>query len=337
MSGLSRRQFVVGAGASSAVLLAGCGRLPWQAQATRTGIARVGVLSAGTPPSNPSLTFDQLVDGLHDLGYLEGQGLTLEWRFAEGQPERLPALARELATMPVDVVVAVATPEIAAAREATAGIPIIMVAAGDPVGAGFVTSLARPGGNITGLSIMSRELIGKRLEILREVVPGLSRVGVLREPANPLDALNSRGREEAARVLGVTLEYLAIESVETIERTLDSALDAQVDALEVGPSVLLLSRREQVTAFAARNGLPTIYAAKEFVLVGGLMSYGASLTHQWRRAAYYVDRILKGAKPADLPVEQPMIFDFVVNMKTAQALGITFPNEIMLQVTDVIQ
>jgi putative ABC transport system substrate-binding protein len=332
--GLSRRQFVAGAGAAGLGLLAGCGRLPWQDRPP-TKAARVGVLLTGSPDGGPmSSGFRQ---GLVDLGYIEGQNISIEYRWAEGQPDRLPALAVELVQAPVDVIVTIdGTPPTLAAKAATATIPIVFAAAGDPVRQGLVSSLARPGGNVTGVSIFSPELSTKRLELLKQTAPDATRLAVMANPDNPAVASTLRDMAAAAQLLGVELVNLPVRQSAQVDGAFEDATREGVGALVVGDDALLRLNRAEIVDLAARHRLPTIYPFPPYVEVGGLMSYGVSVASNGRRAAYYVDRILKGAKPADLPFEQPMTFDFVVNMKTARELGLTFPDEIMLQVTEVI-
>jgi putative ABC transport system substrate-binding protein len=329
-SRLSRRQFV-GAGATGLGLLAGCGRLPWQAPAR---VARVGVLSGEIPTASSSALTEALRQGLGELGYLDGHNVTLEPRFADGQEDRFSELAAELVHLPVDVIVAFGSPLVLAARQATETIPIVMASGGDPVGLGFVDGLARPGGNVTGLSGMSIQLTSKRLELLTAVRPGISRVGVLGQPAS---AREFREAEAAARQLGVHLLLLEVDGPSDLSTAFETGTREGIEALLIVPGHVTVVYSTLIVELATARQLPTIFHRREFAAVGGLMAYGPNSHDLSRRAAYYVDRILKGAKPADLPVEQPMRFDFVVNLKTAQALGITFPNEIMLQITEVIQ
>ncbi len=334
MSRVSRRQFVVGAGISGAGLLAGCGRLPGQAPPPKAH--RLGYLSNNDAASE-ALAVESFRQGLRELGYIEGQNLVIEWRFAQDQPEQLPELAADLVRLPVDLIVAVATPAIVAAQHATRTIPIVFPIAGDPVGLGLVASLARPGGNVTGVANLAPELSGKRLELLNEIVPELSRVAYLWVPSVPAEASSKRHADAAAQALGLHLLAIAVESPGDLDEAFDAASRARAQALLMAPNPVLNSERARIVEFAARSRLPAAYPDTRFVMAGGLMSYGANPGSLHRRAAYYVDRILKGTPPADLPVEQPMTFDFVVNLKTAQALGISFPPEIMLQVTEVIQ
>jgi putative tryptophan/tyrosine transport system substrate-binding protein len=332
---LSRRQFVGGAAAAGVGLLAGCGRLQWQSPPPAK-VPRIGFL-ATRPLSAPPDRLVPFRQGLRELGYVEGQNIEIEVRSAEGEYERLPDLAAELVRLQVDVIVTGAAPGVQAAQQATRTIPIVIAAVVDPETTGFVASLARPGGNITGLSSMAPVLVGKQLEFLKETVPGVSRVAVLWNPANPGDAPQFRQAEVAAAALGVRLQSVEVRSPDELDGAFVAMTQEQADGVVVLVDLMLLDHRARIADLAGKSRLPAVYGLREHVEAGGLMSYSASLDEMYRRAAYYVDRILKGAKPADLPVEQPMRFDFVVNLNTAQALGITFPNEIMLQVTEVVQ
>jgi putative tryptophan/tyrosine transport system substrate-binding protein len=327
-SRLSRRQFVVGTGAVASLL--GCGRLPGQAPPARA--LRIGLL--GATPLSPGP--QALRDSLHELGYRDGETITLETRWTEGRPDRARELAAELVELPVDLIVAPTGVEALAAKQATTTIPIVIVVAGDPVGTGLVASLARPGGNITGTTMITTPLGTKRLELLKRAVPGVARIAVLWNPTAE-KVLEWQEIQRAALILGVELLSLEVRTPEDFEGAFQSATRDGADALLPLPEPVGLSQGTRLLGFAEQSRLPAIYAWREFAEAGGLMAYGPSITTNYRRAAYYVDRILRGTKPADLPVEQPMTFDFVVNLKTAQALGITFPNEIMLQVTEVIQ
>jgi putative tryptophan/tyrosine transport system substrate-binding protein len=324
-SRLSRRQLVVGAGAS--LLLGSCARLPWQSQQPAR-VPRVGVLNA--IPSSAE-AFRQ---GLHALGYVDGQNIALEFRSVGSREDLLPEAAADLVRLPVDVIVVGGDPPIRAAIEATDTIPVVMALSRDPVGSGFIASLARPGGTVTGLSYLSLQLTAKRLELLQQAVPRVARVGALGPPSTSPEWQEA---EAAGRALGVQLQFLEVHGPDDLERGFEVAAKDNVEALLVLTSPLTAGQYGLIAELAAARGLAAIFDRREFAEAGGLLAYGPSIPGLWSRSAYYVDRILKGAKPADLPVEQPMTFDFVVNMKTAQALGITFPNEIMLQVTEVLQ
>jgi putative ABC transport system substrate-binding protein len=333
-SRLSRRGFVVGA--ACAGLLAGCGR--WPGQASPAKLARVGLLLPYTADSAPSLELiEPFRAGLHDWGYVDGQNILLEYRYAGGQNERLPALATELIQVPVDVIVAEKQDAILAAKEVTSILPIVMSVHADPVGTGMVASLARPGGNVTGMSSLSANMSAKRLELLQQVSPAVSRVALFYDHTLPPTQRAAAEAKVGAAALGLNLLTFDVRTPADFAPAFEAALREQADSLQVLGDPLSLNQRSRIVDFAAQNGLPAVYNDKSWGTAGGLLSYGPNYPAIYRRAAYYVDRILKGAKPADLPVEQPMTFDFVVNLKTAQALGITFPNEIMLQVTEVIQ
>jgi len=301
-------------------------------------IPRIGFL-AGSLAANPHLP-EAFRHGLRDLGYVEGRNVVIEYRDTEGKFERLPALAAELVALKVDVIVAVVTLEALAAKQATRTLPIVVAAAADAVGSGLVTSLARPGGNVTGLSILAPELVGKRLEHLKQAVPGVSRVAVLWHPG----ALGERtekdmlkGAEVAARALGVRLQVVEARGPEDFDRAFSDMTRARAGALTVSPSPMFGSERRRLVALAAKNRLPAVYTLREYVDAGGLMAYGANGADLFRRAATYVDKILKGAKPADLPVEQPTKFELVINLKTAKALGLTIPQSILVRADEIIQ
>jgi putative ABC transport system substrate-binding protein len=274
---------------------------------------------------------------LRELGYLEGKNIVVEYRYADGKPDRLPALAAELIGLKVDVIVSGGAAATGPAKKATATIPIIMTGDNDPVSSGFVASLARPGGNVTGLSTLTTEPSGKRLELLKEIVPRLSRVavlGVTNTPGND-QALNEA--ELAAGVLRVQLQYLDVRDPNDIETAFREATKGRADAvLLLGGSVFVLQRK-QIAALAVKSRLPAIHYRHEFVEDGGLMSYATSLTDLSRRAATYVDKILKGAKPADLPVEQPTKFEFIINLRAAKQIGLTIPQSILYRADKVIK
>jgi putative tryptophan/tyrosine transport system substrate-binding protein len=335
MARLGRRQFVVGAGAASLGLLAGCGRLPGQAQPA-VKVPHIGFLAPASPESTESNP-EGFRQGLAAFGYAEGQNLAVEWRFVEGQFERLPAIVAELVSLPVDVIVA-AGRTIRAAQDATSTIPIVMSWAGfDPVAEGVVASLAHPGGNVTGLSSISPRLTGKRVELLKESLPAASRLVVLWDAGDPLTQSRVSEAQSAGALLGLDVQPLGFHGADDLESAFELAAKAHADGLFTVHNSVSGSLRSRIVELAARAHLPAMYENRDWTGAGGLMAYGASVAGMYHRAAYYVDRILKGAKPADLPVEQPMTFEFVVNMRTARELGITFPNEIMLQVTEVIE
>ena len=297
---------------------------------------RIGILTEGKAGGAPSF-LDALKQGMHEHGYVDGQNIAFVHRYAEGKSERLPALAAELVTLKSDVIVAPTDRAIAALKNATRTIPIVMISSGDPVATGFVASLAKPGGNITGMSTMSPEIAGKRLELLKEVVPGLARVAMIWNPGYPGALFDFKETETAARTLRVELYSMELRSNDDLERVFASVLKVGAQAVII-PSGNTVARNNlyKIASFAQSNRLPSISGA-EFASVGGLMSHGANPIERWQRAANYIDKILKGARPADLPVEQPTRFDLIVNMKTAKALGITIPPLVMVQATKVIE
>jgi len=300
-------------------------------------IARIGYLS----PSTPALAarrVEAFRQGLLELGYVEGKTFVLEVRYAEVRVERLPELARELVRLKVDVIVVSTDAAIAAVKRETRTIPIVMTTSSDPVGTGFVASLARPGGNITGLSAISPELSGKRLDLLREAGPGLSRVAFLWNPDVRGNVLDYKETEEAARSQRLELQSIEVSRAEDLDHAFSAVTNqrAQAVVLPAGNSVAF-ANRSRIASFALRNRLPSMYGQREFVDDGGLMAYGPIASDMFRRAAVYVDKILKGAKPADLPVQQPTKFELVINLKTAKALGLTLPQSLLRRADEVIQ
>ena len=296
-------------------------------------LARIGYLSLGTAADTPRA----LLQGLRELGYVEGQNLVIEYRYAEGKAERLPDLAAELVSLKVDVIVAGGTPPPLAAKRATTTIPIVMTSAGDPVGSGLVASLAKPGGNVTGLSTFTRDLAAKRLQLLKEVVPLVSRVAVLWNAANPYAVLNMRETEAAARTLGLQVQSVEVRGPDDIETGFSTAIRWRAGAFIVVDDPFTYLHRTRIADLAARNQLPAMYGFRQYAEAGGLMAFGTSLADLSRRAATYVDKILKGAKPADLPVEQPTKFELVINAKTAKALKLTIPPSVLLRADQVIE
>jgi putative ABC transport system substrate-binding protein len=275
--------------------------------------------------------------GLRELGYVEGQNIILDERWAEGRVERLPDLVADLVRLKVDVLVVASTPGALAAKSATQTIPVVMVNVGDPVGSGLVASLARPGGNLTGLSLLNPELHGKRLQLLKEVLPKVSRVAVLTNPGNQVHAAFWREAQVAARKLAVQLQPLELRGPEDFESAFTSAARGRAGAVLAFDDPLTLGYKTWIVALAAKHRLPAMYGFREFPDVGGLMSYGPRSVDNYRRAATYVDKILKGTKPADLPVEQPMRFEFVINMKTAKALSLSIPPAVLVRVDQMIE
>jgi putative ABC transport system substrate-binding protein len=294
---------------------------------------RLGIL---TPAFDPHPPLEALRQGLRDLGYVEGHNIVLEYRFADGRYERLPELAAELVRLKVDVILAVGVPAVRAARHATGTIPIVFPTVPDPVGQGLVASLAQPGGNITGLSFQDPELMGKRLELLQQAVPGVTRVAYLWHAA-PHNARVLQELETAARALGVQLLPVEVREPYPFDQAFATMAEAYADALITLPSTVFVSRRTQIVDLASKTRLPGIFPDRELADAGGLMSYGPSLTANYHRAATYVDKILKGAKPADLPVEQPTKFELVINLKAAKALGLTIPSVLLFQADKAIQ
>jgi len=329
----SRRQFLRGSLALAGLgLVVGCGvvPLPWPRSAK---VPRVGYLGSGGGQEGAE-AFRQ---GLEEHGYLEGRTIAVEWRDSAGRIDRLPELAAELVRLPVDILVADGTAAIRPAKDATDTIPIVMTISASPVEDGFVASLARPGGNITGLTSISRELIGKRLELFKEAVPSLSRVGLLWNPGITDRAGEFPVAEAAAGTLGLEVRSLEARDPGALEAAFERASAERVDGLFLIDNPVLVSDAARVGAFARLHRLPMNSANRNLVAAGGLLAYGVNRPALYRRAATYVDRILKGARPADIPVEQPTTFDFMINLKTAQAIGLTIPQSVLLQATEVIE
>jgi len=301
-------------------------------------IARIGFLHSASPEGVGDVHLQAFRDGLRELGYVEGKNLQLELRWGEGKLERLPALAVELVVAKVDIIVAVTSPSVAAADQATRTIPIVMPLSSDPVGNGLVASLAHPGGNITGLSQMAPELGEKRIQLLKEMFPKVSHaMAVLWNPAY----IGMRARFEQAQVaapaVGLTVRSLEVRDTRELDAAFQAILREHPEALLLLVDPFTISQRRRIVEFAAEQRLPAIYESGDFVEVGGLISYGPNISDQFRRAATYVDKILRGAKPADLPIEQPTKFELEINMSAAKALGIKFPDSILLRADKVIQ
>ncbi len=299
-------------------------------------IPRIGFLSAASP-SAIAARVEAFRQGLDELGYVEGKNIVIEYRYAEGKRDRLPALAGELVRLKVDVIVTAGGGATPAARGATVTIPIVMGFDSDPVGNGFVASLARPGGNITGLSTLNLELSGKRLELLKEVLPKASRVAVFGTSTIPGNAQQLRETELAAGAFKVQLQYLDVVNPKDIETAFREANKGRVEAVLMLAGPVLNSQRKQIVELAAKSRLPAIYNSSEYVEAGGLMTYSVSYTDLYRRAATYVDKILKGAKPADLPVEQPTKFELIINLKAAKQIGLTIPPNVLVRAGRVIR
>lgn len=299
-------------------------------------VYRVGLLGPAASSTSPQL-LQAFRQGLRDLGWVEGRDIVITDRWAEGRLDRLTDLAADLVRLGVDVIVSEGTPGPHAAKHVTRTTPIVMVAAGDPVASGLVASLTRPGGNVTGLSLMAPELGPKRVQLLKETVPGLSRVGVLWNSYSLYPRLVMRETELAATTLGVRLESLELRVPEDLDRAFEAAILRQVGGLMIVEDSLTVTHRARIVDFAAQSRLPAVYGSREFVDGGGLMMYGADLTALFRRAATYVDRILKGAKPADLPIERPAKFELIINLRTARALGLTISSALLRRADHLVE
>jgi putative tryptophan/tyrosine transport system substrate-binding protein len=298
-------------------------------------VPRIGFLFFGAP--GPSRELEAFRQGLREHGYIEGQNIAVEYRFASGRIERLPELAAELVRLKVEVIVTPATPPSLAAKQATSTIPIVFAGVADAVGAGLVANLARPGGNITGLTSISAELGGKRLELLKQVAPKASRVAVLYNPADRANVLVLKELQDSAPALGLTLHPLEVREPGEFEGAFGAMTGQRAHALFGAAGVLTIEHRKTLVDLAAKRRIPAMWGHRQFVEAGGLMSYAVNFYHQVRGAATYVDKILKGAKPADLPIEQPTRFELVINLKAAKALGLTIPQSILLKADEVIQ
>jgi putative ABC transport system substrate-binding protein len=327
---MERRTFI-------GVIAGGLLAAPLVAEAQQAAkVPRLGFLGNSTAALEANLV-GPFREGLRDLGYVEGRNILIEYRWAEGQYERFPALIAELVALKVDVIVTAGTPASLAVKKATTSIPLVMVAVGDPISVGLVASLARPGGNVTGLSSIAPELEGKRLELLREVVPKLSHIAVLWNPDNPFHAGSLKETRAAAHVLGIKVQPLGVRVSEEFPAAFAAILRERPGALLVLADRLFLHNRARIVDFEAKHRLPGVYAYRELVEAGGLMSFGPSYPGMHRQAAHYVDKILKGSKPADLPVEQPTKFELRINLKAAKALGLTIPQSVLLRADQVIQ
>jgi len=330
---IDRRRFLAGTGA---VLLAA----PLAAEAQQAAkVPRIGWLQANQALG--SWAQEAFLQGLRDLGYVQGRNVVIEYRDAEGKLERLPALAAELVALRVDVILAGGAAQAVAATQATKTIPIVFTGVGDPVASGLVTTLARPGGNATGLSLLgSPEVVGKRLELLTQAVPGVRRVALLWQPGVVREAAGRdtlKGADVAARALGVQLQVVDARGPADIDRAFADMTRAHAEAVTVLGGSMLNSERRRLADLAAKNRLPTVYPARQYVDAGGLMAYGPNAADLFRRAATYVDKILRGAKPGDLPIEQPTKFELIINLKTAKALGLTIPQSVLARADQVIE
>ncbi len=299
-------------------------------------VPRIGFLGNSTPALEANL-IGPFREGLRDLGYVEGKNILIEWRWAEGKYERFPGLIRELIGSKVDVLVTAGTPASLAVKKAASSIPLVMIAVGDPIGTGLIASLAHPGGNITGLTSIAVDLEGKRLELLREVVPRLSHIAVLWNPVSPFQVASEKELQAAAQVMRIKVLSLGVQAQEQLDNAFATIRRERPGALLVLADRLFLHNRARIMDFATQNRLPGVHAYVELVEAGGLMSYGPSYADMHRRAATYVDKILKGRKPADLPVEQPTKFEFVVNWKTAKQIGLTIPPNVLARADKVIK
>ena len=309
---------------------------PLAAEAQQTGkVYRIGVLER-IPAALNAANLDAFRQGLLELGYVEGKSFVIEYRSADGRSERFADLATELVSLKVDLILTRGTPAALAAKKATSTIPLVMAASGDPVGTGIVSSLARPGGNVTGLSAVVIDLWGKRLELLRELVPGVSRIAAILNTSNPAIALEWKELAISAQRLGSQLQLLDVRKPEDLGRAFKASIRQHVGAIIVGIDDLTQMHKRDIVDSAAKNRLPAMYNSREFVDAGGLITYGVSYPDLYRRAAKFVDTILKGAKPADLPIQQPIKFELVINAKTAKTLGLTIPPSLLLRADQII-
>jgi putative ABC transport system substrate-binding protein len=328
MFGIKRREFIT--------LLGGAAAWPLTASAQQTGrVPTIGFLGSATPATQGQWVA-AFVQRLRELGWVEGHNLTIDYRWAEGRSERFAEIAAEIVRLKVNVIVTVTTPAALAAKQATSLIPIVFAAAGDPVGTGLVASLARPGGNVTGLSNLISDTGGKKLQLLREIVPDLGRLAIMANVSNPAVVLELDDAQAAARTLGLEVTISEVRRVEDIASAFD-ALKGRADALYVCADPLMYTHRIRINTLALSVRLPTMHGIREYVEAGGLMSYGANIADLFRRNAEYVDRILRGAKPSDIPVEQPTKFDLVINLTTARALGLTVPPILLARADEVIE
>ena len=326
---MNRRKFVTLLGGAAAAW-------PLAARAQQAGrLPTIGFLGATTPAGQSQLTA-AFVQRLRQLGWIEGHTVAIEYRWAEGRSERFAEFAAELVRLKVDVILTHNTPPVLAAKQATSVIPIVFATAADPVGTGVVASLARPGSNVTGLSTQTPDLAGKRIELLREVVPGLRRLAILANPENSYVILEVREVQAAARTLGLEVALFEIRRAEDITPAFEG-LKGGVEALYILPDPLLFTNRLRINTLALGARLPTMHSLREYVEASGLISYGPNWRDQWRRAADYIDKILRGAKPADIPVEQPTKFDLIINLTTAKALGLTVPPTLLARADEVIE
>jgi putative ABC transport system substrate-binding protein len=327
---MKRREFITLLGGAAA-------SWPLAALAQQTKIRRLGILSQGSITTHPTPSFRAFLEALREAGWIEGQNLAIEWRFSEGGSESLPRLAKELIGLQVELIVAAPTRPTLAAKQATATIPIVFAQVADPIGAGIVTNLARPEANITGMSSLATDMGGKRLALLKEMLPDASRVAVLWNRPSQGAALIFREFKGASKLLGLELKDVGISQAAELERAFQEVVEARSVAVAVIDDPVILGYKDQIHRLAAVRRLPTFSQSSEFAAGGGLMSYGPNLSHLYRHAASYVDRILRGAKPRELPVEEPTAFELVINLKTAQTLGLTVPSTLLARADQVIE
>jgi putative ABC transport system substrate-binding protein len=309
--------------------------MPPAAETQQAGkVYRIGFLETGALRPRPWAAFQER---MRELGYVEGRTVVFEPRWADGQLDRLPTLAAELLRLKVDVIVTAGSQAAQVAKGATTSVPIVMATGGDPVGLGLVESLARPGGNVTGMTTLSRELSGKRLEVLREALPGVTRMGMLWHRTSRIDALLRSETEQAAQTLGISLKAHGVDGPEDFDRALGAIVAERAGAALVATSPMFLGNRRQLADLALKHRLPTMFAFREYVEAGGLMAYGPNYADLFQRAAGYVDRILKGAKPETLPIEQPTKFELSINLKAAKALGLTIPASVLARADQIVE
>ncbi|HEV8616615.1 MAG TPA: ABC transporter substrate-binding protein [Methylomirabilota bacterium] len=320
-----------------AILTLGLVAAPHAAEAQKsTKVYRIGVLETTSIALN-AVNLDAFRDGLRELGYVEGQHYVIEYRSSDARPERFPELAAELIRTKVDLILARGTPAVKAAKEATSTIPIVMAASADPVGTGVVTGLARPGGNVTGLTSINAEMGSKRVQLMKETIPDMQRLGSLVTVGNVGLVVQWQAVEQASRAIGLQPQLLDVRTADDLASAFDTATRQRIDAIVVGLGAVIQNNIRRVVDLAAKHRLPAIFSSREFAVAGGLMSYGATYSDSYRRAASYVDKIFKGAKPADLPIEQPTKFELLINRKTARALGLTIPPSVLLRADEIIE
>jgi len=326
---MQRREFIT--------LVAGAAAWPLVARAQQAAkIPRIGLLSPFAP-ADTAPWHQAFLRGLSDLGWVDGKNIAIEYRYSDGRNDRLPELIGDLVRLKVDIIVTAVTNDTLAAKNAAGGIPIVMAAAGDPVATGIVASLARPGGNITGLSQMNPELNGKRLELLKEIAPNISSLAVFLNPEDPISALGQNEIELPARKMKIEVHSFEVRNTLDLDKALQEATKARVDALAIMPNPVFVTNLKLIADFAIQNRVPSVFHLREYAKAGGLVSYGVDRADLFRRAATFVDKILKGANPADLPIEQPTKFELTINLKTAKALGLTVPPKLLLTADEVIE